>query len=403
MHLRAWFVFASSLLIVPSVASAADFTGFWKGDCSEAFGIQIKPHNEKNYSVSFCAPGGCFKPGAWMPNTSIEGDPAYRVINAKTIEIKNAERWQRLTKCTTDTNPVLTYSTMKGGQQESGITFFEPNQGLPDYEKTSPFVGHDSRLYKNLKNRLATVATAPKFCETGKAAVPPFGERPLFSNLCKRPEFEEVRNLVSSLAPSLDKSRLTVWKTALHAAGSEGLLVGYIDISNDKNFRYPYLSLWYLNVEKGKFHTTYGGSYLAGQVHTIRQFGLDGSQKRVFVKYQSCIECRPWVLMTVVDFPYSGKASPFQFTYAPDHKEFSSTFKYELPGMGHSVEADVESRLPRHAGTNSPHLLQHFKYRNEAKREWWVFTCKELKCDYEMYLKELPSKYGQAWNTAEKL
>ena len=403
MHPLAKPAFISVLVLVSSSVPAADFTGFWKEDCTDAFGIQIKPHNEKNYSVSFCGPGGCFEPGTWMPNTPIVGDPAYRVIDAKTLELKNNEQWQRYTKCTTDTNPVLDYSTMKDRPRETGITFFEPNQGLPSYEKTSPFTVHDLQLLENLKSRLATASVASKYCENGKASVPDFGDRPLFSNLCKKPEFEALRNLVSRLAPSLDKNRLTLWKTDLHSPGKEGLLVGYIDISKGKNFRYPYLSLWHLDISKGTFRATYGGSYLAGQIHTIRQYGPSGPQKHVFVKYQSCIECHPWVLMTVVDFAASGKASPFQFTYATDHKEFSDSFEYELPGMGHSVEADVETRLPKYGDATSPHLFQHFKYRNEEKQEWWVFTCKEQKCDYEMYLKELPGKYQQAWNSGEKL
>jgi len=292
---------------------------------------------------------------------------------------------------------------MKDGPRESSVTFFEPNQGLPNYEKSSPFIVPNPQLLESLKNRLATASVSPKYCQNGKATVPNFGDRPLFSNLCKKPEFEELRNLVSRLAPSLDKSRLTLWKTGLRTSGKEGLLVGYIDISTDKNFKYPYLSLWYLDLENGISRVNFGGSYLAGQVHAIRQFGPSGSQNRVFVKHQSCIECHPWVLMTIVDFVPTDRSSPFQFTYATDHNEFSSSIEYVLPGMGHSIEADVETRLPKNVEAKSPHLIQHFKYREEEKQEWWVFTCKDKKCDYEMYLKELPAKYRQTWNSAEKL
>jgi hypothetical protein len=403
VHPRVKLVLISVLVLASWSASAADFTGFWKEYCTDAFGIQIKRHNTQTYSVSFCGPGGCFEPGTWMPNTTIESDPAYRVIDAKNIELKKGERWQRYTKCTTDTSPVLDYSTMKDVPRESGITFFEPNQGLPNYEKNLPFIGRDPELLESVKRRVVAASVTSKYCENGKATTPEFGDRPLFSNLCTKSEFEELRNLVSKLAPSLDKKRLTLWKAELHSSGNAGLLVGYIDISNDKNFRYPYLSLWYLVFSKETLRATYGGSYLAGQVHAIRPFGPDGTQKRVFVKYQSCIECHPWVLMTVVDFTATGKASPFQFTYATNHKEFSNAFEYELPGMGHSVEADVETRLPKHVDAKSPNLFQHFRYRTEEKQEWWVFTCKEKKCDYKMYLKELPGKYRQTWNTAEKL
>jgi len=403
MHPRIGFVLICSLAFVSCSDSTTDFTGFWKGDCTDAFGIQIKPHSGKDYSVSFCGPGGCFEPGAWKPNTPIEGDPAYRVIDAKTIEIMQGERWQRFTKCMTDTNPVLDYSTMPDQPRGSEVKFFDPNQGLPDYEKNSPFVGSDPRLHESLNRLLSSASAASRYCKVGATPAPGIGDQPLLSNLCRRPEFEELRSLVSRLAPSLDKNRLTLWKADLHAPGRNGLIVGYIDISQEKDFPYPYLSLWYLDSDKGRFRATYGGSYLAGELHAIRQFGPGGSQKRVFVLYQSCLECHPWIFMSVLDFAASGQASHFRFTYDADHKKFSNSFEYDLPGMGHSVDAAAETRIPKAADPNGPHLFQHFRYKNEAKEEWWVFTCQGLKCDHEMYLKELPTKYRQAWNNSEKL
>jgi hypothetical protein len=89
-----------------------DFTGFWKWRCSDAWGVQIKKQKENLFSVSFCGPGGCFEPGTWMPNTPILGDPRYRYINATTLEVQHGDGWQPLTKCTTNTNPALDYSTM---------------------------------------------------------------------------------------------------------------------------------------------------------------------------------------------------------------------------------------------------------------------------------------------------
>lgn len=91
-----------------------DFTGFWKARCSDAFGVQIKKQPGNLFSVSFCGPGGCFAPGTWMPNTPIVGDPQYLIYNPTTIAI--GKPWQTYTKCTTDTNPKLDYSTMPAGQ-----------------------------------------------------------------------------------------------------------------------------------------------------------------------------------------------------------------------------------------------------------------------------------------------
>lgn len=89
-----------------------DLTGFWKGRCSDAFGVQIKKQRENLFSVSFCGPGGCFEPGTWEPNTPIAGDPNYRLINPVTLAILRGNSWQTYTKCTTDTNPKLDYATM---------------------------------------------------------------------------------------------------------------------------------------------------------------------------------------------------------------------------------------------------------------------------------------------------
>jgi hypothetical protein len=93
-----------------------DFTGFWKERCSDAFGVQIKKQVGDVFSVSFCGPGGCFAPGAWTRNTPIAGDPQYHVFNPTTIAIQHGDGWQTYTKCTTDTNPTLDYSTMPAEQ-----------------------------------------------------------------------------------------------------------------------------------------------------------------------------------------------------------------------------------------------------------------------------------------------
>jgi hypothetical protein len=67
---------------------ATDYTGFWKGSCVDGFGVQIKPAENQQYSVSFCGPGGCFEPGGWTPNTRIEGDPNYKIISPTELGIK---------------------------------------------------------------------------------------------------------------------------------------------------------------------------------------------------------------------------------------------------------------------------------------------------------------------------
>ena len=108
------------LFLAAGCSRPADFTGFWKVNCTDAFGVQIKNQPSNLFSVSFCGPGGCFPPGKWRPNTPIIGDAEYHVINPTTIEIGHGQGWTRYTRCTTDTNPVLSYATMPAPSNQTG-------------------------------------------------------------------------------------------------------------------------------------------------------------------------------------------------------------------------------------------------------------------------------------------
>lgn len=75
-------------------------TGFWKGSCAEDFGLLIEPTKEAaTYSISFCGPGGCFKPGTYRPNSLIAGDPMYRIVDAETIEVQAGDRFLKYIRC----------------------------------------------------------------------------------------------------------------------------------------------------------------------------------------------------------------------------------------------------------------------------------------------------------------
>jgi len=128
-RLTAFAFSASCLFLVAGCNRPADFTGFWKANCTDAFGVQIKKQAGNLFSVSFCGPGGCFAPGEWQPNTPIVGDPKYRVLNPTTIEIGKEQGWIRYTRCTTDTNPPLDYATMPAPNNGTGGgTAPEPNR-----------------------------------------------------------------------------------------------------------------------------------------------------------------------------------------------------------------------------------------------------------------------------------
>jgi hypothetical protein len=75
-------------------------TGFWKVSCSDNLGLLIEPSKKSGkYSVSFCGPGGSFKPGTYRPDTTILNDPMYRVLNNDTIECKGQDGFSKYMRC----------------------------------------------------------------------------------------------------------------------------------------------------------------------------------------------------------------------------------------------------------------------------------------------------------------
>ena len=391
------------LLLAAACGKPADFTGFWKLDCSDAFGVQIKKQPDNLFSVSFCGPGGCSAPGEWMPNTPIAGDPKYRVINVTTIEIEHGQGWKRYTRCTTDTNPVLDYATMPApskAQSNSGIVYFEPNRGLPDYAHKSPFTVNAS-VSETFRRRLTEATTSPKQCKLGEIEVPGLAKTPLFSNLCDKAQSDALRKLVAEIAPDLTFATTAVWKIALTPNGEAEPVIAHVDISTDE-FHYPYLSIWRLEVTNDQLNAQFGGSFLSGQIHAVRPFGHENNSNKVFVKYLSCLECEPWVYLTILDFSQKS-VGPLKFTYDSDHKDYDEAIEYELPGMGHSVEADVETRVPKGADASVPDLIQTFHYKEEKKVEWWVFSCQAGQCDYQLFNGTLPERYRASWTSADKL
>ena len=67
--------------------------GFWKSSPTDDFGLAIAPAKGKLYSVSFCGPGGCFKPGTYRPNTSLVGDKNYQVISVDELRVRGQDGW----------------------------------------------------------------------------------------------------------------------------------------------------------------------------------------------------------------------------------------------------------------------------------------------------------------------
>jgi hypothetical protein len=88
-----------------------NFTGFWKENCDNAFGLQIMRYGKDGkYSVTFCGPGGCGTAGEDGKNTFITQDPDYQVVSESELRIRNAkDEWDTYYRCTRETHPVLKY------------------------------------------------------------------------------------------------------------------------------------------------------------------------------------------------------------------------------------------------------------------------------------------------------
>ena len=88
-----------------------NFTGFWKEDCEQAFGLQIMPYGKDGkYSVTFCGPGGCGTAGEDGKNTFITKDPDYEVVSESKIKVRNVDNgWDTYYRCTRDTHLILKY------------------------------------------------------------------------------------------------------------------------------------------------------------------------------------------------------------------------------------------------------------------------------------------------------
>lgn len=104
----------------PNAFAATDYTGIWKGDCSDYYAIQIKSAEDQMYSVSFCGLRSCFAPGEWAPNTKIEGDSNYIVISPTEIKKrgKGGETFSTYYKC--DNDP--TWEVKEPANYEPAIT-----------------------------------------------------------------------------------------------------------------------------------------------------------------------------------------------------------------------------------------------------------------------------------------
>jgi hypothetical protein len=83
-----WLSLTFLLIWTCTLARAEDFTGIWKGKCSDYYGLQIQRVSSGEYSVTFCGGGGCFEPGSWTPNSRLEEDSKYKIFSMRKIAVR---------------------------------------------------------------------------------------------------------------------------------------------------------------------------------------------------------------------------------------------------------------------------------------------------------------------------
>jgi hypothetical protein len=91
-----------------ATAQGVDYTGFWKRNCEDDQGVQIRRLRQGSYSIAFCKIGGCTAPGSYRPNSPIDGDPAYEVLGPTRIRLMHVEGgYTAYMKCSNDLSPAL--------------------------------------------------------------------------------------------------------------------------------------------------------------------------------------------------------------------------------------------------------------------------------------------------------
>jgi len=290
---------------------------------------------------------------------------------------------------------------MSSSVSSSAVIYKKYYEGLPDYEKNSPFKSNDPGLHAKLASAVKSAVIADKGCQ---AVLIGQYFPALDSNVCKATDSDKIKEILGKIAPSLDLKHLALWKTDLDSDNEPELLVGYLTpLKQTEDYSDPYFTLWLMKKNKTIYKVIHVGPFLAGRLHAIKSFGPFRNQKTVFIKFLSCTECDAIVFLLAVNFETSKDGSPFEFTYSQDHKSWAPIIEYELPGMGHTVNAEVETRIPLSTGPTGPHLLQKFTMKDDGRTEWWAFTCKGLRCDYEMTIGKLPERYKNHWDKGEKL
>ncbi|KPK49393.1 MAG: hypothetical protein AMS22_13725 [Thiotrichales bacterium SG8_50] len=259
-----------------------------------------------------------------------------------------------------------------------------------DFNKEQPFQLENRDALQRLVNALDAASGGTVACGNTASSLPS-------TNICDRGQFRRIIFVLRQVAPTLESHRLGIWKTDLNGDGKAEYVFTYRQRTYD-----PHVSFFQLNYAVTNPEVNYLFSVLGAEIWGVQAFGPNSTQKALLVRYQSCTECHPWVYVIPMTMDSDGKVTTYDFTYSDDHASWNWAIEYELPGRGHSVDAVVRSRIVNPVVKDDPHLIQLFDYQN-GPRAWWVFHCQNLKCDYRIYEKSLPTRLVNLWNSGYEI
>lgn len=291
--------------------------------------------------------------------------------------------------------------TMLAGVPPAGtVKFKQYYEGLPDLEASPPFARHSKTQAVALRSLLGLAGKAPSTCPAHGAAPSSEG-----NEICG-PAADRLRSAVQGMAPGLTATGWTgLWTADLDRDGEPELIAGYQ--VPDRQGEDRYFAFFVLRWTGDDYRIASASWFLEGSIHAIRRFDAGSGEAKVVVRLLSCTMCEPFVYLVIADFGDSADGSVFELSYAPealnDSESWSANVEYELPGMGHSIEADVETRVLEGAGPANPQLMQYYHVKDGGPDEWWSFRCAGLRCAPEV-LKGKPSEaFLTLWRRAKRI
>ena len=210
---------------------------------------------------------------------------------------------------------------------------------------------------------------------------------------CDLPTADKLGLFIKTKATWIDISHLSYSKNIINKIPTLFVFISSIDKED-----HPYMVIYQFNFPLDNVVTQFYGPFLNGVYHRINKVNDNDT---LFIKYDSCMECHPWVYLQAIQFSAEKNIGvPLHFNYQLGEPYWSPRMEYELPGMGHSVGGTVETRVTR---TGPFSIIQKFSLYKDDKIEWWGFDCKSFRCKTDIRKNDLPKDWGNGWKTGKKI